>query len=121
MTWPRMNPPNDRLTRLLEDLRLGPVARRDEPEQEGLDPLAVGDHVQRQDDDQQQVADRAEARDRELLERRRELDGVLADVVEERRGLRRAGRPGEAEAVQALLPGREDRRAGSPGAAAGSR
>ena len=66
IAWPRRNPPNERATRLSQEERLLGVARRDQPEQEGHDHVPIDDHVQRQDEDDQQVADRPEAGHREL-------------------------------------------------------
>ena len=55
--------------RRLEQARLLRVGRRDEPEQEGHDLVAVDDHVDRQEEDDQHRADDAQARHRDLLER----------------------------------------------------
>jgi hypothetical protein len=62
--------------------------RRDDPEEERQDRVPVGDHVQRQDQDDQQVPDGPEAGHRQLLERSRELGGVRGQVVEEALELR---------------------------------
>ena len=72
------------------------------------DPVAVRDHVQRQDHDEQQVADRAEARDGELLER---LDELAAySLMLSRNAVACVCRStfAKPERVQALLPRRED-------------
>ena len=95
--------------RLLEHLGLGLVARRHEPEHERDQPVAVGDHVQREHDDQQQIADRAQARDGQLLERHGQLGGVLAEVVEEDDRLRLEVDL-QADIVEPRLPRLQDRR-----------
>ena len=73
--------------RRLEQAGLLRVARRDDPEQEGQDHVAVEDHVDRQEEDDQHRADHAQARDRDLLERRDERAGDLVEVAEGRLGL----------------------------------
>ncbi len=82
---------------------------RDRLLEERDQPVAVGDHVQREHHREQQVADRAEARHRDLLERHGQLGGVLADVVEED-GRLRLEVDLQTEAVQAGLPRLQDRR-----------
>ena len=52
--------------RRLEQARLFRVRRRDDPEQEGQDVVAVEDHVDRQEEDDQQRPDHAQAGDRDL-------------------------------------------------------
>ena len=94
----------------LEEARLLGVGGRDEAEQERHDPPAVDDHVQRQDEHEQHVAERPEAGDRELLDRPDELGRVGVEVVQEDRALGREVDLAEADRPEPLLPRREDRR-----------
>ncbi len=66
--------------------------------------FAVDDHVERQDQDDEEVAHRAEARDGELLYRTRQLDCVDGDVVEEADRLIGQADLVEPEGVEPLLP-----------------
>ena len=86
--WPRRKPPNERATAVCEQPRLLGVARRDEPEEEGQDRVAVDDHVDRQDEHDQHRPDRAEAGHRDRLQR----DDRAAPAISSR--LSRTARPG---------------------------
>ena len=57
--------------RRLEQARLLRVGGRDDAEQEGQDVVAVEDHVDRQEEDDEQRPDHAQAGDRDRLERLR--------------------------------------------------
>ena len=96
--------------RRLEEARLLRVGRRDDPEQEGQDRVAVDDHVDRQEEDDQHRPDDAQAGDRDLLQR---LDEGAGDRVEVAEGGLRLGDEvdlAEPDRVQPRLPRREDRR-----------
>ena len=113
--WPRRNPPNERDDRRLEQPRLLRVGRRDEPEQERQDLVAVDDHVDRQEEHDQHRPDRAEAGDGDRLER---LDELRPRPGRGCRGRRRPGprgRPGRARSTSSqVLPRRQDRRQVGP-------
>jgi hypothetical protein len=94
----------------LQQARLLLHRRRHDPEEERQDLVAVDDHVQRQDQDEQHGAHRAEAGDRELLERPGQLRGVALQVVDEALGLDDQVDLGEAEGAKPVLVRGEDRR-----------
>ena len=106
IAWPRRNPPNERETLRLEEPGLGLPRPADEREEERRDLVAVDDHVQGQDQDQEQRPHRPEARDGELLDRARRAGPRSRRRV---RGCRRPGppgRPGGPNRVERLLPRR---------------
>ena len=94
----------------LEQAGLLGVGRRHEPEEEGQDLVAVDDHVDRQEEDDQHRPDHAHAGDRDLLQRRDQDRGHLVEVVEDRRELGQEVDLAEADRVQPGLPRRDDRR-----------
>ena len=99
--WPRRKPPNERPTDDLQEARLLGVGRRDEAEQERQDLVAVDDHVDRQEEDDQQRAERADAGDRDLLERPDQRRRRTRRGCRGRSRPGRRGRPGRARASPA--------------------
>ena len=90
--------------RRLEQARLVGVGRRHEPEEEGQDLVAVDDHVDRQEEHDQHRPDDAQARDRDLLERRDQDRGDVVEVVEDRLRLGQQVDLAEPDGVQPVLP-----------------
>jgi len=99
---PRRKPPNDHTCRFL-------VLPRHQPEHRGEQTTPVRDHVQGQDQDQEQVGNRPQARHGNLLEGPSEFRGIAAQVVEEGTRLRGQIDAGQAEPVEPGLPWRHDR------------
>ena len=107
MAWPRMKPPNDERDARLEQPRLLAVARRHEPVQVGHDSVLVEHDEQRQEDDDDQVADYAQAEQGDVRQRTDELVAQVAQVVEQ--VLRAATRIElETQALQAAGDRRQD-------------
>ena len=65
---------------MLEKLRLIRVAHRDDTEEEARDPLAVHGHVQRQEEDEEQVAEDADAGHGDVAQRPGEVAGTALEV-----------------------------------------
>ncbi len=109
IAWPAQEAAERRRDARLEQRGLVGVVRRDEAEQERQDPVAVDDHVQRQDHHDQDVAEGAEAGDRERLERPDELARVRVEVRRAARWRSPRDRPGRGRGPsRRCLPRLED-------------
>ena len=107
---PAEEPPERLADRTLQQPGVLRVGRRDEPEQERQDLVAVDDHVDRQEEDDEHRADGSDARDRDLLQRRDQHGRELVEVGQDRLDLDHQVHVGQAERIEPVLPRREDRR-----------
>jgi len=107
---PRRKPPNDWAITALQEGSLVRVVGRHQAEQERQDPVTVDDHVQRQNHDDQQIPKRADARNRELLQRPHQLARIGIHVGEEHVRLGGKVNLAQAHPIQPRLPRRKDLR-----------
>ena len=93
---------------MLEQLGLLGVRGRDESEEEADDSVSIDGHVQRQEEDEEQVAEYAQAGDRDVAERLGQFACAVLEVVQQEVDLVVEADLAAADGVEAVLPGLED-------------
>ena len=100
ITMPRMNPPNERPDALAEEVGFVGVGRRHQPHQEAADRRPVDRDEDREEEDDQQVADDPDARDGDLLQGPEKVLGLGGERLQDRVDLGRDVHLVEAERAQ---------------------